>query len=58
MEQLTKDKPGTVRVSPENTLAFLTTDSDVAPWLTVERDGRRYWSSDEEVQDWNVRDSC
>jgi hypothetical protein len=57
VKQLTTDKPGTVRISPEKTLAFRTADSDVAPWLTVERGGRRYWSSDEEVQDWDVRDS-
>lgn len=54
----TKDKPGTIRVSADGDYAFLTPDTDEAPWMTITKDGRRYFSSHDEVQGWDVRDSC
>lgn len=53
-----KDKPGTIRFSRDGDMAFLTTDTDEAPWFHITSNGQRYWATNEEVQDWPVRDSC
>jgi polyphosphate kinase 2 (PPK2 family) len=50
----TKDKPGTIRFSSAGDIAFLTTDTDEAPWFHIAPDGRRYFATDEDVQDWEV----
>lgn len=53
---ITRDVPGTVRVSPEGHWAILATDADEAPWHISELgSSRRYWATHEEVQDWAVR---
>lgn len=35
----TKDRPGTIRRSPDGDWAFLTTDTDEAPWVHIDPEG-------------------
>lgn len=56
-ESIATDKPGTVRLSPEGDVAFLTLDEDPAPWFHVTAAGFRYWATYDDVKDWPVKDT-